>query len=394
MILGLHAIREPLDRQGSLPGEGLFCSLVLLTVLFFTAAATAGQEKPAAAPPTVSVARIQAMDITPETEYVGHVEAIQAVDLRARVEGFLDAIRFREGDTVKAGDLLYEIEPAAYEARAQAARAGVAAAAAELTRTEARLKRLRAALPASVPATDLDNAVAAEQTARAKLSEAEADQILAELNLSYTTIKAPITGRIGRTRFTRGNLVNAGSGVLARIVQTDPIRVVYAISENDLAGIQKALADADQTRHRDLAPHLRLADGSVFEHAGRVTFVDNQVDSATGTIAVRAEFTNREGILIPDQYVTVRVMAAAARMMPVVPQSAVLVGKAGRTVLMVTNGVVTPRAITIGAAVGTAWVVESGLEAGEEIIVTGLQKVRPGMPATAVPAASMEAGAR
>jgi RND family efflux transporter MFP subunit len=386
--------RRPLPRFACAFKGGVRCVwLVLLAVFMVPVTAQAGPAKSGAAPPTVRVAAVREADISPVSEYVGHVEAVQAVDLRARVEGFLEAVRFKEGDRVSAGEVLYEIEPAAFRARVQAARAGVAAAEAELKRAEARLKRLHAALPESVPATDMDNAMAAEQTAQANLSEAEAARTLAELDLSYATIKAPISGRIGRTRYTRGNLVNPNSGVLARIVQIDPIRVAYAISENDLIGIQKALADADRTRHRMLAPLLRLADGSIFDQTGRVSFVDNQVDPSTGTIAVRAEFANPDGLLIPDQYVTVRIKSETARLMPLVPQSAVLIGKEGRSVLMVVGGVVTSRPITTGQVVGTDWAVESGLKAGEKIIVSGIQKVRPGKPATAVPADSGAEGA-
>jgi membrane fusion protein (multidrug efflux system) len=358
---------------------GFFLTLAL------PAASLAGP--PAGPPPTVTVAAITQADINPATDYVGHVEAIQMVDLRARVEGFLEAVRFKEGDFVHAGDVLYIIEQDAYRAQVDAAEAKVQAAQAELDRAGALLKRLRAASPESVPATDLDNAVAAEQTARAQLTEAEAATTLARLNLDYTTIKAPISGRIGRTRYTRGNLVNPASGVLARIVQLDPIRVVYAISETDLPAIQGALADADRTRKRILAPRLRLA-GHLFPGTGRVSFVDNQVDPTTGTIAVRAEFANPQGVLIPDQYVTVLVKASSAQLKPIVPQAAVLIGKEGRSVLMVQKGIAVSRPITIGPAIGTNWVVESGLKAGDEVIVSGIQKVRPGMPVNAVSAQS------
>ncbi len=379
-------------RPPSARAAFLFLSAVFLwlTCLVLPVAALAGP--PSGPPPTVTVARIAETDVVPATDYVGHVEAIQMVDLRARVEGFLEAVRFKEGDFVHAGDVLYIIEQDAYKAQVDAAAAKVQAAQAELVRATALLRRLRAASPRSVPATDLDNAEAGEQTARAQLTDAQAALTLAKLNLSYTTIKAPISGRIGRTRYTRGNLVNPGSGVLARIVQMDPIRVVYAISETDLPAIQKALADADGDGKRVLAPRLRLADGSVFPGTGRVSFVDNQVDPSTGTIAVRARFANPGGVLIPDQYVTVLVKAAAAQVKPLVPQAAVLVGKTGRSVLMVEKGLVVVRPITIGPALGTDWVVESGLKAGDEVIVSGIQKVRPGMPVTTVPAKSGENG--
>jgi RND family efflux transporter MFP subunit len=384
------------DRSPS--GEGgcplLSASFVFLIGVFLSLALPAAilAGPPPGPPPTVMVSAVTETDIVPATDYVGHVEAIQMVDLRARIEGFLEAVRFKEGDFVHAGDVLYVIEQDAYKAQVDAAGAKVQAARAELYRAGALLKRLRAALPESVPATDLDNAVAAEQTARAQLTEAEAAATLARLNLDYTTIKAPISGRIGRTRYTRGNLVNPASGVLARIVRMDPIRVVYAISETDLPAIQRALADADRTGKRILAPRLRLVDGGVFPGTGRVSFVDNQVDPTTGTIAVRAEFANPKGVLIPDQYVTVLVKASSAQLKPIVPQAAVLIGKEGRSVLVVEKGVAVPRPITIGPAIGTNWVVESGLKSGDAVIVSGIQKVRPGMAVNAVPAGAMGGG--
>ncbi|HDS16469.1 MAG TPA: efflux RND transporter periplasmic adaptor subunit [Proteobacteria bacterium] len=336
-------------------------------------------EKKMPPPPRVLVSRIVEQDISPVTEYVGHIEAIQAVDLRARVEGFLEKVAFAEGDMVSQGQLLYVIEQAPYQARLAAARARVAEARAEEARTGQHLERLRKAKPESIPATDLDNAEAAVLMAAAKRAEAEAQLAIAELDYSYTTVKAPIAGRIGRTAYTRGNLVGPASGALARIVQVDPIRVVYAVSENDLNAIMTALGDVDGGRgNRLLAPELRLADG-VLVSAGRVAFVDNQIDAATGTIAVRAAFANGAGRLIPGQYVTAVIRASQPRLQPLVPQEAVMIDKSGAKVLVVDQAnVVQSRPLRVGPAHGFFWVVESGLAAGELVVVQGLQKVRPG----------------
>jgi RND family efflux transporter MFP subunit len=354
--------------------------LTLLLVLVAPLTASGAPPGPGGPPPMVTVAPVVEQDISPVAEYIGHVEAIQAVDLKARVEGFLEKVNFREGDFVQAGDLLYVIEQAPYQARVDGDQARLAAARAELTRAGQRLKRLREARPESVPATDLDNGVAAELTAKAKLAEAEATLASSDLDLGYTKISAPISGRIGRTAYTRGNLIGPGSGTLAQIVQIDPIRVVYSISENDLPAITAALHDAEAaTKSRLLAARLRLADGELLDRAGRVSFVDNRVDPATGTIAVRAEFANPDGRLIPGQYVTALVMASAPKIMPVVDQAAVLVNREGRFVLVVDDeSKVTARPITIGPAVSTMWAVESGLRPGDRVIIQGIQKVKPG----------------
>jgi len=356
---------------------------LLLTLLLVAAVPTAIAAPPGPGgppPPMVTVAPVVEQDISPVTEYIGHVEAVQAVDLRARVDGYLEKINFREGDFVTAGALLYVIEQAPYQARVDGDRARLEAARAELTRAGQRLKRLREARPESIPATDLDNAVAAELTAKAKLAEAKATLASSELDLGYTKISAPISGRIGRTAYTRGNLIGPAAGTLAQIVQIDPIRVVYSISENDLPAIVAALHDAEQgVQSHLLKPRLRLAGGEFFSHAGRVSFVDNRIDPATGTIAVRAKFVNPDGILIPGQYVTVQVTASDPKIMPVVEQAAVLVNREGRFVLVVDNeNRVTTRPITIGPAVGTTWAVESGLNPGDRVIVRGVQKVKPG----------------
>jgi RND family efflux transporter MFP subunit len=333
-------------------------------------------------PPLVTVAPVKIENINPATEYIGHVEALQAVDLRARVEGFLEQINFNEGENVVAGKLLYVIEQAPYLAKVAIDKAQVAQAEAELTRANQHLKRLRSVLSASIPATDIDDAVAAQLRAEAQIAITQANLNRSLLDLGYTRIKAPISGRIGRTAYTRGNLVGPASKPLARIVQMDPIRVVYSISDNDFAAIQMALNDAAKGRQSPaLVPRLRLANGTVLDSEGQIDFVDNEIDPATGTIAIRAEFDNSKGLLIPGQYVTVLVTLTQPKLRPLIPQSAVLVNQQGPYTLVVdSENTANVRPISIGQAVGTMWAVESGLNKGELVIVEGIQKVRPGQP--------------
>jgi len=356
--------------------------LLFLCMSILTLPANAAPAGPGAPPSVVVVSRIMDQDITPVAEYVGHVEAIQAVDLRARVEGFLEKVNFGEGDYVRTGEVLYVIEQAPYKAKVDVNRAQVQQAKAELTRAAQHLKRLQEAGTESIPATEMDNAVAAELVAKAQVASAQAELVNSELDLAYTTIKAPIDGRIGSTAYTRGNLVGPGSGSLARIVQMDPVRVVYSISENDLAAITTALHDTEQEggKRRLLAPQLRLSNGDLLPEEGRISFVDNQVDATTGTIAVRANFANPDGLLIPGQYVTVLARGSEPMIRPVVPQAAVLINQEGRFVLVVDdNNVVSNRSIVTGSTFkDTMWVVESGLKAGDRVIVEGIQKVKPG----------------
>lgn len=352
--------------------------LVILPSLVRVSAETSGPGQ--APPPVVTVLAVTEQEVNPPTEYVGRVEAIQAVDLRARVEGYLQQVKFKEGADVREGDVLYLIEQAPYQAKVNEAKAKLAKAEATLTQARQYLQRLQTVRSGGVSATDMDAAVSAELQAKAQFQEAQASLEQAELNLGYTTIAAPVSGRIGRTSFTRGNLVGPGSGGLARIVQLHPIRAVYSMSENDFVSARMALtATTGETRDCRSVHQIRLPGGEIYADAGRLSFVDNQVDAATGTVAIRAVFDNPDGILLPGQYVTVLVACSKGKRMPTVPQSCVQEDREGRYVLVVDGeNRVHQRRIKTDAVLGTHWAVASGLTAGETIIVQGIQKVGPG----------------
>ena len=363
-------------------GSASWCLLagLFLTLVFPIFAIAGPPDSDNGPPPVVTVAPVTLQDVNPPEEYVGHVEAIQSVDLQARVEGFLEQVRFKEGNFVHAGDLLYIIEQAPYQAGVRADRARVEQLQAVLTKASQYLERVQTVRSGGVSAADIDTAVAAEAQARAQLEEARATLDRSELDLGYTTIRAPISGRIGRTAYTAGNLVGPASGPLARIVQIDPIRVVYSISENDMATIQMALKDAAQRQKNPLlVPRIRLATGQTYQVAGQLDFMNNEVDAATGTIAVWAVFENPDGLLLPGQYVTVLVTRSQPKMMPVVPQSAVLEDHDGSYVLVVDDqNRVSMRRVKTGPVIGVNWAMESGLSVGEMVIVEGTQKAQPG----------------
>jgi RND family efflux transporter MFP subunit len=331
-------------------------------------------------PPLVTVAKVTEQDVNPPSEYVGHVQAVQTVDLRARIEGFLERVEFKEGSDVRAGDLLYVIEKAPYQAKVDADTAIVIQATATHTKARQYLERVRTVRSGGVSQSDIDDAVAEELRARGELEQAEANLKRSQLDLGYTMVKAPITGRIGRTAFTRGNLVNPASGPLARIVQIDPIRVVYSISENDLVAINMALKDASNTKkHPILTPRIKLPEGQVLETKGQIDFVNNTVDPDTGTIAVWALFNNPDATLLPGQYVTVLVTRSQPNLMTVIPQSAVLEDHDGHYVLLVDDqNRVVMRRVETGPGVGVNWAIKSGLSINEKVIVQGVQKVQPG----------------
>jgi RND family efflux transporter MFP subunit len=354
---------------------------VLVLICVFPEGALSGPTGPGdVPPPLVTVAKVTEQDVNPPSEYVGHVQAVQTVDLRARIEGFLEQVRFREGSDVRAGDLLYVIEQTPYQAQVDADTARVTQATATLTKARQYLERVRTVRSGGVSATDIDDAVAEELRAKAQLEEDKANLERSRLDLGYTMVRAPISGRIGRTAYTQGNLVNPASGPLARIVQIDPIRVVYSISENDLVAIKTALKDAASgKKHPILAPRIKLPGGQVLITSGQIDFVDNTVDPGTGTIAVWALFDNPDGTLLPGQYVTVLVARSQPEVMTVVPQSAVLEDHDGRYVLVVTDqNQVAVRRVKTGPVVGINWAITSGLSVNENVIMEGVQKVQPG----------------
>jgi RND family efflux transporter MFP subunit len=386
-ISGSHIGAEHIRRKSCHSGINrlVFAVTIVTCLLAWIGVAIAkppgGQpSRSSAKPPMVIVTAVGERDVNPAAEFVGRVEAIQVVDLRARVEGFLEEVRFKEGTYVKAGDLLYVIEQAPYQAQLNIDKAKEAKARAVLTKAEQYLKRLQTTRSGTVSATDIDSAVSEELQARAAIQEAEATVTQSSLSLSYTRIKAPISGLIGRTAFTRGNLVGPNSGALARIVQMDPIRVVFSISETGLQEIQKKplLTPLEQLQQSRII-RLRLPNADIYPSAGRLAFIDNKVDSTTGTIAFRTLFDNPDGYLIPGQYVNVLISTSTPEKMPVIPQAAVLEDREGRYVLVVDrDNVAQQRRIQTGETLGTEWAVTGGLTVGETVIVQGIQKVRPG----------------
>jgi RND family efflux transporter MFP subunit len=344
--------------------------------------ARASEKRAAMPPPLVTVAPVVEAEINPPAEYVGRIEALRAVNLRARVAGVLEERHFEEGATVQRGALLYRIEPAAYAAQVAVDRARVAQARATLDKAERYLRRLETVRSGGVSATDIETAQSDVAQSRAALQAAEATLTQSEINLGYTTITAPISGRIGKTVYSRGNIVGPESGALARIVQTDPIRVVFSASENDLPAMQRkrrSMSEAELAQAGLI--RLRLPNGEAYPLAGRPDFMNIEVDPTTGTIALRAKFDNPDGFLVPGQYVTVLVSLSNPVKMPVVPQAAVLEDREGRYVFVVEgDGRAVQRRIETAETIGTVWAVKNGLVAGETIVVEGIQKVHPGQP--------------
>ncbi len=375
-------MREPLPSWKVKAREKFILGIILLLITLWSSPGAWGGPPKARFLPTVVVEPARLQEVNPPREYVGHVEAVQEVEIMPRVEGYLVKVNFKEGDYVHRGDPLYTIEQPPYLARVSLWEARVAQAKAALYKADMRLKRLRAARPESVPATEMDNAIANRAMAQAQLKEAQAQLELARIDLGYTRIEAPISGLLGKTFFTRGNLVGPGKGPLARLVQLEPIRVVFSISDRDLIKLQKT---QKARKAPALQTQIRLPNGDIYPEKGKIEFIDNQVDPSTGTIAVWALFQNRDHTLLPGEYVDVLLRQEKARRLVTVPQSAVLTDLKGHYVLVVdSKHQVKPVRVKLGPQLGTRWIVEGGLSPGTLVITQGIQKVHPGQTVKAV----------
>lgn len=358
-------------RRSSAAVAGVAAALLLCC-------ATASAQAPV---PVVGTMSVPVEDVAPGTDFVGRVEALNAVDIQARVEGFIEARPFDEGQIVYEGQELFRLERPNYEAAVATARAGLASAQATLRnaeRTLARNQTLRTTQ--TVSQATLDESETARDVAQANVMSAEASVRQAELNLSYTILKAPFSGRIGRAAFSVGSFVSPSSGSLARIVQMDPIRVVFSVSDRTFVELRtKSGGLSNEEMAKRFVPTLRLSSGKDYPAAGEIEFVGNEIDSQTGTIPVRARFPNPDALLIPGQFVTVVVRPAQAQRRPVVPVGAVQLDRDGRFVLVLDkDNKVAVKRISVGAQIGQNWVVEKGLEGGENLIVQGFQNARPG----------------
>lgn len=365
---------------------GAIVALIVLPIVFnkvMTFVSTKIMAKMNAKPPAVEIGTVVKGDYYPKTESVGRIEAKYSVDVVARINGWLQKSYFKEGNYVKKGQTLFLIQPHEYEIAVQQAQAAVRQSEAALVNAEKELTRARELVKNDfVSKSYFDQALATRDQNKAQLDANKASLANAKLNLSYTKIKAPVDGKIGKIIITEGNLVNAQSGTLARIVSTSPIYVYFNLKSEDYLKFKKAEAEA-HNELGDTKVYIKLSDGSIYHEAGKLEFVNNEVDPTAGTISLRATFDNKDRFLVPGDFVNVVAEAIKPKQVLLVPQIAVSESTQGTYVWVVDDkNVAKQKFIKISNQEGDKWIVKEGLTEGETVITKGFQTLRDGMTVT------------
>ncbi len=376
--------------------------LTFIFCLFIACYCCVSCEKKKAGAPTVyptlvEVQKIERKTIPATFEFVGVIQSSHEVEIRARVTGYLEEIAYREGSFVKKGDLLFQIDPRPFQAELAKARAKVAQQQAVLWQTQRAVKRFQPLYEQKAASQrDLDNAIANELSAEAELLAAEAQVADAELNLSYTTIRSPVSGLAAQAKYRVGSLISPSQDQMTNISVIDPIWVVFSVSEQDILKSQqerkqgKLVFPADE----DFEIELVLADQSVYPEKGHVNFTAPSYSQQTGTMLIRAILPNRENILRPGQFVRVRVFGATRPDAIVVPQRAIVQSKNGNFVFVVgKDNKAEVRHVDLGPWDQQNWVIFGGLQPGDEVIIDGVNKLLPGAPVIVKPAAAAAATA-
>jgi len=337
------------------------------------------QASPAASapPPAVTVVKVSAAEIKPATTFTGRIEGKEKVELRARVEGFLEKRLFVEGANVKDGELLFGIEKGLYQAAVDQAKAALLTAESTLKLADLEVDRQTQLFQRNVTAqATLDQATAKQGEARGAMLAQKAAVEKAELQLSYTDIKSPISGRIGRASISVGNFVSPSNTALATIVSQDPIYASFPITQREMLAVRKQQA---ASKGGEYVIYVQLADGSRYPSAGKIDFLDNTVNQGTDTVQVRAVFANPDRVLVDGQLVTVVAEEGKGESALLAPQQALQVDQTGPYVLVVDkDNKIQIRRVETDVARGVNIVIRKGLAENELIVTEGIQRVRPG----------------
>jgi membrane fusion protein (multidrug efflux system) len=351
------------------------------------------QQPPAPAAIPVGVVKAERTAITKTASFVGRVEAVNRVEVQARVTGYLEDVLFREGNVIKQGAPLYRIEHGTFEAAVEQAQGALVRSKASQSLTAIQLQRAQDLMDKQAgTVVARDQAKAADDQARGAVMEADANLKTAQINLGYTDIASPIDGEVGKTNVTRGNVVGPQSGVLTMIVSRDPMYVTFPVSDREFLRVREAGRQRGHDDLSDFKVRIRFSDGSSYEQLGTVNFVNVTVDRATDTVLVRASMPNPRNVLIDGQLVTVEVILGAPQEQVVVPQAALIADQEGVYVFVVENGKAVMRRVKVGAEEGAGVIIAQGLAGGELVIVDRLQSVRPGVAVQPSPVVSTIAG--
>jgi membrane fusion protein (multidrug efflux system) len=352
----------------------LACAAAFLAGVELAAAQSAAQPQTAA----VVVAPAARKPVTPTATFTARVEAIDKVELRARVEGYLEKRFFADGQFVKEGDLLYQIEEKEYQAKVNQASANVASAEAGAVNASLQLARGRELLKKdNIPAAVVDERIAKDEEAKASVLQAKAALEEATINLGYTKVFAPQSGQVGRSVYSVGNYVGRSSGTLATIVSRDPMYVTFPVTQRELLSLRKMAEERNLDRSA-VKVRLQLADQSFYAEYGTIDFLGIQVSAGTDTVTARASVPNPKGLLIDGQLVTAVAELGEPQLALFIPQQAIQFDQGGYSVLVVDGeNKVKVRRVTLGPGREGEVQIASGLEEGERVIVDGIQKVRP-----------------
>lgn len=336
------------------------------------------KEAPPQAVPVVHGKTLKMEDVRMSTAFSGFIEAAATVQIIPRVTGYIESRNFKEGETVKENQILFEIEKDTYVADKLSAEANLKKAEASLTQTQNDYKRAEKLVRnGDIPRSTYDQQKAAYEAAMGSVQQAKASLKIAELNLGYATMRAPVSGKISDTTFERGNYITPATGPLTQLVVTDPVRVSFGVSNGLIAELRdEALEKADDIK-QTVKARIRFENGKYYEKDGKIYFVDVLVDRVTDSLKVKVEFPNEEGILIPGQYVSVILEAIHPKKGIVIPRSAMLTDKSGPYVMVYKDGVANVARIKTGQETTQTVYVKTGLKEGDVMITDGLQKIRP-----------------
>lgn len=325
--------------------------------------------------PSVLIKQVTQTNIAPKKSYIARVEAIKSVDLKPQISGYVEKVLFQEGSLVNEGDILFIIEQKRYLANVELRQAELASAKASLVRAERDYNRQKSLSKQNYASkATLDTSESNYLQAKAAVAQAQANLELAKIDLDYTEIKAPITGYIGKAMVTEGNYVNSSTESLARIVQTDPIRVAFAVTDKDMLSAQNS-----NLKDQPLQTELVLPNGQVLVNHLKSRFSDNEIDPSTATITLYAEYENDKGLLIPGNYVDIRIGNKEPQMAILVPQAALAQDEHGNYVMTVNDDNVTEqKRVVLGDVIEDSQIVLEGLSDDDKVVIQGLQKVKDG----------------